>query len=409
MWRFGKSIKLDSTIMKYYFIIMLYEGIDKLFGTVYVAHMGIRGLTSFQIGQVLAISSIALSIFDFPTGNIADKYGRKRSLVLGFFIWSIGLLVFFQANNLFTFILSILLWAVGVSLISGTPGAWFVDEITKEGRAHLKAKVFPNANAISLIFGAIVALLSSVLAIGRPDFPLLVAGIMALGTSIMLIFILNENYGDRAISFRKALVRNTIDIFKSATMRLILIYSMTGRIAFQTFVMIWQLYMVKELKLSTAYLGFTMAIFLVVLAVGNSLAGILLKRFEGVKVSIIGQGLIAIGSITIASHTSIVAFYIGACLIELGLGIDMSASSVWVHDFIPSERRASYISAISAAGSLFGFTIPLVSGYIADQIGFRYNWLLAFIGSIITITLLIKIGTAIRTVREGVQNVEKSK
>ncbi|TDX11158.1 hypothetical protein C8D74_11662, partial [Petrotoga sibirica] len=46
MGRFGKLIKLDSTIIKYYFIIMLYEGIDKLFGTVYVAHMGIRGLTS---------------------------------------------------------------------------------------------------------------------------------------------------------------------------------------------------------------------------------------------------------------------------------------------------------------------------------------------------------------------------
>jgi MFS family permease len=172
--------------------------------------------------------------------------------------------------------------------------------------------------------------------------------------------------------------------------------------------MIWQLYMVKELKLSTAYLGFTMAIFLVVLAVGNSLAGILLKRFEGVKVSIMGQSLIAIGSITIASHASIVAFYLGASLIELGLGIDKSASSVWVHDLIPSERRASYISAISAAGSLFGFTIPLVSGYIADQIGFRYNWLLAFIGSIITITLLIKIGTKIRTVREVIENVEES-
>ncbi|TDX09963.1 hypothetical protein C8D74_1251, partial [Petrotoga sibirica] len=46
MGRFGKSMKSGSTIMKYYFIIMLYEGIDKLFGTVYVAHMGIRGLTS---------------------------------------------------------------------------------------------------------------------------------------------------------------------------------------------------------------------------------------------------------------------------------------------------------------------------------------------------------------------------
>jgi len=108
MGNFGKSMKSGSTIMKYYFIIMLYQGIDKLFGTVYVAHMGLRGLTSFQIGQVLAISSIALSVLDFPSGNIADKYGRKRSLVLGFFIWSIGLLVFFQASNLFTFILSIL-------------------------------------------------------------------------------------------------------------------------------------------------------------------------------------------------------------------------------------------------------------------------------------------------------------
>ena len=387
----------NATVLKYYFIILLYTCIDKLYGTVYVAHMSEKGLTSFQVGQVLAAASLALSLFDYPTGNLADKFGRKRAIVFGFAIWAIGLLAFVQADIQAWFVVSIVFWAAGISLISGTPQAWLVDELSKEGKPDLKAKVFPRADAASLMIGAAVALLCSKLVADHPSFPLLLAGSLAMAAGAVLLFWLQENYGDKHISFGRAVVRNTVDLMKEPFLRMLMFRAAAARIAFQTFVIIWQLYMIKELQLPAAYLGVTMAVFMLVLAGGNFLAGIILQRLDGVSVSIISQTFIALGSLTMAFSTTVIAFYIGACLIEFGLGLDSSAASVWVHDVIPSERRATYISAMYAVGSLFGFLIPLAAGYIADSFGYRYNWLFACAGSLLTMGLSVKIGSALKS------------
>jgi|GEM_PF-6012441 MFS family permease len=43
---------------------------------------GWNGLSYTEMGMVFAVSAITIGTLDFPTGNFAERYGRKRSVVL---------------------------------------------------------------------------------------------------------------------------------------------------------------------------------------------------------------------------------------------------------------------------------------------------------------------------------------
>lgn len=70
-------------------------------------------------------------------------------------------------------------------------------------------------------------------------------------------------------------------------------------------------------------------------------------------------------------------FIAGLVLFEFGLGMDMSSSGVWVQDFIPGAKRATFSSGLSALKSLAGFLITLILGIMAKNLGYAFIWCFA--------------------------------
>ena len=70
---FGKVKKLYISMMS------LFELADKLFGATYVAFMRSQKLSVVQISNLFSIQQILQAVFDYPTGTISDKIGRKRT------------------------------------------------------------------------------------------------------------------------------------------------------------------------------------------------------------------------------------------------------------------------------------------------------------------------------------------
>lgn len=48
------------------------------FMVVYIAFMRSANLSMFQISNLFSIEQILLAIFDYSTGTISDKIGRKK-------------------------------------------------------------------------------------------------------------------------------------------------------------------------------------------------------------------------------------------------------------------------------------------------------------------------------------------
>jgi MFS family permease len=365
---------LRRTIFDYFAVTSLYTVADKLFGAVYIATMSSNGLSATQVGMVLMIGSLLITLFDFPSGNVADTYGRKKTTSVGFMIWGASLVAFAFSDRVLAYGGAMFLWALGVALISGAPQAWFVDELERMGEGARRKTLMPTANTVGLVLGASTGLITGAIASYGLKWPLILGGTVAVITGVAVALFMRENYGTPGLSLKKVIWKNTTDILRVPRYRMLLMLAAFGRVPFQVFVMSWQLYALRHLGLPSAYFGPMLTVLILTLAAGNALSPVLARRIAPMTVSLIGYSGVLASMLIFVSQPNQWLFLCGAALFELALGIHQGASSVWLHDLISSEQRTSFISALSSVGSLVGVVVPLTSGFLMDHLGFQAVW-----------------------------------
>lgn len=301
------------------------------------------------------------------------------------------MLLYAHAMSLIHFVLAMVLWSLGVALISGTSQAWFVDELSVQGKDEARKIVIPIVQTLALIVGAAAALASTWLVMKSIVWPLRVGGWTSIITGISILFLLRENYGEKSRSIKEALWKNAKDFMQHPFLRMVLLKSASGGIMFRIFVLSWQLYMIQALRLPESFLGAALTMMVLSLAGGNTLATILMRRIHPIKVSVIGLVGVTMGLLMIGIWPNIWAFAAGVVLLELGLGIEQGAFYVWVHDFIPNKQRASFISAISSVESLMGFMVPIFAGLFIENVGFQPTWFFAALSAGLTAGLVMAI------------------
>lgn len=367
-------------------VTALYHITDKFFGTSYIIAMADHGLSSTQIGIACAISALTLTVADYPSGNIADCFGRKKTGAIGFLVWGAGLLIYAHATSFGSFLIAMIVWGIGAALISGTPEAWFVDQLEVHGWTERRHTLLPTIQSIALLLSALFALTSIWFLRAGSQQPILVAGWIAVITGISMVFLMEENYGNRQLTFQQSLFRNTRDLLKDRIMRLVLLKTVVGFVAFTTFVFSWQFYVMQVLKLPYPSLGFIMSLFIITMSLGNALSIPAMRRFNPVVVSIGGVILTMTGLLLIGIFPTIWGFALGALGFELGFGLERGASTTWVHDVISKEQRASFLSAISMVTGLTGIGAIALVGYLLDTTTFQVVW---FIGCAACVLALI--------------------
>lgn len=82
---------------------------------------------------VLIGTALEATIFacEVPTGVVADVYSRRRSVIIGLFLMSVGL-VFNGIADFYVLLGAQVVWGLGYTFISGAQQAWIADEIGVE-------------------------------------------------------------------------------------------------------------------------------------------------------------------------------------------------------------------------------------------------------------------------------------
>jgi len=114
-----------------------------------------------QIGFLFAVELIAKIIFEIPTGAIADKYGRKFSVLSGLLLESLILLSIFFFTNFYVLLTLFFLLGTAHTLSSGSEESWIYDLIKKKNKQiiysyYSKEQFFKTAG---LILGGILGVL----------------------------------------------------------------------------------------------------------------------------------------------------------------------------------------------------------------------------------------------------------
>lgn len=105
------------------------------------------------------------AILEVPTGVVADKYGRKTSVILGLLCSSLGFAVYVIKPHLGFFLLGEFIIALGFALISGADEALLYDTLLSLGSETKATQTFAQISNVGMVGYLLGAPIGSVLAV----------------------------------------------------------------------------------------------------------------------------------------------------------------------------------------------------------------------------------------------------
>jgi MFS family permease len=133
--------------------MMFWYGIEQLFLNKYLG-------TSSARGYMIIAFTASLIAFDIPGGLLADKLGRKKTLLIACIVQVIALLVLASSNSLLEYSVGTVLFGLFLSLLNGAAQALLYDHLLQHSLSGSYGKQQGKVYAMFLI-GAGIANISS--------------------------------------------------------------------------------------------------------------------------------------------------------------------------------------------------------------------------------------------------------
>jgi MFS transporter, DHA3 family, tetracycline resistance protein len=148
----------------------------------------VAGLAPLQLVLIGTALEVSTFLFEVPTGVVADAYSRRLSIVIGYLLIGLGLLIegFFPA--FWPILLSSVIWGLGYTFTSGAKQAWISDEIGEENANKLFLRI-ARLSAYAGLFGLGFTLL---LGANNTAIPIRVGALGVILTGIVLAVIMPE-------------------------------------------------------------------------------------------------------------------------------------------------------------------------------------------------------------------------
>jgi MFS family permease len=390
---------LESNITKLYIIkvakwFMLTMPILMLF----YKDMGFSDKESFQLK---AFYSIAIVIFEIPSGYVADVIGRRKTLIIGSILGTLGFVVYATTSGYYYFLVAEVILGIGQSFISGADSALLYDTLKSREREHEYIKYEGRNFTVGNYAEALAGLLGGTLAAVHLRLPfILQSGIafMAVPAAIMLIeprlHLIRKKPGVKDILgiVWYALVKN-------AKLRYNLLYSSIMGTATLTMAWIYQLYL-SNIGFTSYYIGATHTVLNLVVGTTTLFAYRIEARLKP-------QLTIWLTSIAITSSYIIAGFIESAWVLLVLLvfyfsrGIATPVLKDYINRITSSDIRATVLSIRSLLiRGLFALIAPFV-GYLSD------TYSRAFSMKMMGITFTIMAGSCIFMFLRSLKNSAK--
>lgn len=337
-----------------------------------------RGLTIFGISILGVIWTTFKMLFEIPSSILADKWGRKKVMMLSSFFGIMQIIVLMISRNFYFFALASVLSALSAAFLSGTDVAFFYDSLKNKGKETEFEKLWARQQIYSQVPFAIAFSLSGFLY----HYSLLLPYQLALGFSV-LAFLVMITFTEPKISrpldvemkFLKHFGSSMKCIWKSQELRFILIFAIIFSLGSNISYGFGQIYL-KNLALPVVLFGvvFTAKSFLCTL--GANLVPKLRKKITIQK--IFGVEIL---SLTILFYLSVIAksYWFGAlCFILIAIphGLYEITKSSFIHQHIESHERATIDSLFSFLAAMLFLVIEPTVGWLADKYSIKFPFLL---------------------------------
>jgi MFS family permease len=325
------------------------------------------GVTEIMLLQ--GVFGLAMLLFEFPSGYLADRIGYRRCLIIAFVLWIFGWSIYGYATSWAQVAAAELLLGVGMAMISGCDTALLYESLLADGREP----TFARWSGRQTFFGqiaeggaALVAGLLFAIAVHLPFVAQAIASAIGLGVALALVepHRARPGFGD-GLTQIKGMLRHVAH--ENPELRAVFFAAIVLGLA--SFVPVWtvQLYAV-DVGMPEPWLGPMWAIANFCVAIAALLSDRLFgSRSVALMVSLC-TALIVAGYLGLGlSHTWWgVGFYY--CL-TIMRGLQHPAISHREQRLVPSSDRAGFISLRSMVFRLGFLAVGPAVGWAVDRHG----------------------------------------
>lgn len=156
-----------------------------------------RGLSLGQVTLIDVPFWTSIILLQIPAAAIADRWGRKPTLIASAAALAAAVTFFGLATNFWLILGSYLIWGVAFALLSGTESAFIYDSLKAMGRESEYARIYGRGWAVATVGGLTGTLLGAPIADATSlPFPIVLSGGLAFFAVVA------------AFMFREPLVRD---------------------------------------------------------------------------------------------------------------------------------------------------------------------------------------------------------
>ncbi len=324
------------------------------------------GFTVEESFQLKAIYSIAIVVFEIPSGYVADVLGRKRTLIIGSILGTLGFAIYSFTSGFYAFLAAELILGIGQSFISGADSALLYDSLKADKREKDYLKYEGRNFSLGNFSEAIAGFLGGALAemsLRMPFYFQTGIAFIAIPAAFMLV---EPQLFTRT---QKATWKDILNVVKYAmitnkSLRYNIIYSSIIGSATLTMAWVYPLYL-KEIGFREIQIGTTSTVLNLVVGMTTLFAYKIEQKLRP-KSTVIGTTLVITAAFIAAGLLHSLAVIPVMVLFYFSRGIATPVLKDYINRITSSDMRATVLSIRSLIiRANFSILAPLF-GYMTD-------------------------------------------
>ncbi len=343
----------------------------------YVVYLAQIGFSLFHISLFLAITPLFSLIFEIPTGAIADLYGRKLSVLLGYALEGVAFFLLFFASDFYSILALFAFLGFAQAFSSGSKEAWVTDLI-KHSRKDLLHDYFTKDNGLSSLGIIIAGILGTFLVQLYGVKIIWLAGAASFLVSVVILLFAKEHfvkkrYANAFGGLKKQAKKSIKYSYKHPIVSYFLLANGIFLFAAGFNVLLSWTPLLQSLGFPDIAFGYVLSLLAMVGAVAPFVSKKFAKKGREKKFIVIATTFTAFFSILVVFANSLVIAFSLMVIIAFFDNMKEPVKRVFFHKFIPNNMRAT----IGSVENMMLSTIAIISlpmaGFVLEVVGPQYT------------------------------------
>ena len=346
-----------------------------------------NGLSMKEIFLLKSIYSVGMLTMEIPSGYFGDVWGRKKTLILGSILTTIGFSVYGFADHFWYFAIAEVVLGIGQSFISGSDTAMLYDTLKEANKEETYLKEEGKITSIGNFSEAIAGVLSGFIALISLRVPFVAQAIISAFAIPAAITLVEPSYSlkNRSIGFKDILHVVYQSLIKDRKLSSVILFSSVIGTATLTYAWFIQPFFIEN-KLPLPLYGVLMTALNLTVGVVSIYSHKIHSWLGQTKTIIFIMVTVVVGFVATGYIMSLMALPI-LFFFYMMRGVATPVLKEYIHVLIDSDVRATVLSLRNMCiRILFAFIGPLL-GWLTDTLSLSYALMIS--GAIFLVLMII--------------------